>query len=356
MMMLKTGHSNPTLQTSTLWFRYLIDAIERAGLDAKPLAAEIGLDLLKLDDPDAFLEDEYTARLLIAAANNSDDPEFGLSAGKYFVPSAFGPLGYSMMSCANLQGALERTVHFTSSVSDGTRTRLHCYGSTGFLEVNMPSYHPSVAKLVDEFMMTCILSAFRWLLGRQFVPLRVELMHAEPTSVLNHIQAFGVKPVFSANRCGFLFSREQLDSRVIFADAAMSEIHDQYAASKLTQPKIAHLAPKLRRIIKQNLHAGEPTLEFAAAQLNISERTIQRRLKLENSSFHEMVDEVRRELLAMYLDGTDTPFKEIAHLLGFADQSSFTRAVHRWHGQSPKALRLARTAAEGGQGVWATPE
>ena len=356
MMMLKTGHSNPTLQTSTLWFRYLIDAIERAGLDAKPLAAEIGLDLLKLDDPDAFLEDEYTARLLIAAANKSDDPEFGLSAGKYFVPSAFGPLGYSMMSCANLQGALERTVHFTSSVSDGTRTRLHCYGSTGFLEVNMPSYHPSVAKLVDEFMMTCILSAFRWLLGRQFVPLRVELMHAEPTSVLNHIQAFGVKPVFSANRCGFLFSREQLDSRVIFADAAMSEIHDQYAASKLTQPKIAHLAPKLRRIIKQNLHAGEPTLEFAAAQLNISERTIQRRLKLENSSFHEMVDEVRRELLAMYLDGTDTPFKEIAHLLGFADQSSFTRAVHRWHGQSPKALRLARTAAEGGQGVWATPE
>ncbi len=340
-MQLKTGHNNPTRPTSALWFRYMCSAIERTGLDVKPLAADIGLDLRKLEDPEAFLEDEFTARLLIAAANNAGDPEYGLSAGQYFVPSAFGPLGYSMMSSANLKAALERTVQFTASVSDVTSTRLICDENTGFLEVIMPSYHPPVAKLVDEFMMICILSALRWLLGRHFVPLRVEFMHAEPKSTLKYLQAFGQKPVFSGNRCGFLFSREQLDSRIIFADAAMADIHDQYAASKLSNSNSTPLVSQLLRIIQQKLRDGEPTLALIAEHLNVGERTLQRRLKQENQSFHELVDDTRRKLLELHIADSGKPFKELAHLLGFADQSSFTRAVHRWYGQSPKALRLA---------------
>jgi AraC-like DNA-binding protein len=357
--MLTTGHSNPRLQTSTLWFRYLCEAIERAGLDVKLLASEIGLDLQSLEDPGGFLEDEFTALLLIAAENKSGDPGFGLKAGQYFVPSAFGPLGYSMMTSTTLLDALQRTVQFTSTVTEGTKVRLVCDDNTGFLEISMPSYHLEVARLVDDFMMTCILSAFRWLLGRHFNPLRVDFMHAEPQSTLNYVQVFGHKPVFSTPRCGFLFSRVQLDSRVIFADAAMADIHDQYAASKLSYPISTPLVPHLLRIIRQKLHHGEPTLALVAEQLNVSERTLQRRLKQENQSFHELVDVARRKLLELLLADNSLPFKEVANQLGFADQSSFTRAVHRWYGQSPKGLRLARKACEypeDEQGVSARPE
>jgi AraC-like DNA-binding protein len=339
--MLTTGHSNPRLPTSTLWYRYMCDAIERTGLDVKPLASEVGLDLRKLEDPEAFLEDEFTARLLIAAANKADDPEFGLTAGQYFVPSAFGPLGYSMMTSATLQGALERSVHFTASVTDGTRTRLTSDESGGFLEVTMPTYLPDVGRLVDEFMMTCILSAFNWLLGRNIAPLRVEFMHAEPSANNKYIQVFGKKPVFSSHRCGFQFSREQLDCPVIFADESMSRVHDDYASSKQNHPKKPFLGPQIRRIIQQKLHEGEPTLAIVSARLNISERTLQRRLKTEGVAFQGIIDEVRRELLELYLRDSGIALKEITHQLGFTDQSSFTRAVHRWYGRSPKSVRLA---------------
>ena len=80
---------------------------------------------------------------------------------------------------------------------------------------------------------------------------------------------------------------------------------------------------------------------MVSVKLNISDRTLQRRLKAEDISFHGLVDDVRRELLELYLRDLSISLKEITHRLGFADQSSFTRAVHRWYGKSPRAVRLA---------------
>ncbi len=340
-MQLKTGHSSPTARTSTLWFRYLLEAIARTGLEVESLALDVGLDVRRLDDPEAFIEDEFTARLLIEAANRADDPSFGLTVGQYFVPSAFGPLGYTMMSCATLQGAMERTVQFTATVTESTTTRLICNESGGFLVVSMPSYLPEVARLLDEFLLMTILSAFRWLIGQHFAPLRVELMCVEPQSTQKYVEVFGLTPVFSSNRCGFQFSREQLDSKVIFADAAMTGFHDQYATSKLDQQYSSYLAPQVRRVIQQKISIGEPTLMEVAELMNMSARTLQRRLKHEQLTFHQLVDEIRQSLLDGYLQNPDLPLKKIATLLGFADQSSFTRAVNRWHGQTPKSRRLA---------------
>jgi AraC-like DNA-binding protein len=341
MSTIKTGHSNPNLKTSTLWFRYLLDAIQHAGMGSRAIAANCGLKDELLSDPDAFIDDDYTARLLIEAAKLAGDEQFGLTAGQYFTPSAFGPLGYSMMTSATLLDALERTVLFSATVTEGTRAHLTSDGNNRFLEVSMPTYLPDVGRMVDEFMLTCILSAFRWILGRDIKPLSVEFAHAEPQAINRYIQVFGKKPVFSSHRCGFLFSREQLDSPVIFSDESMRKVHDDYARSKTTHPNKAVLSPQIRRIIQQKLHAGEPTLAMISDKLNISERTLQRRLKVEDVSFHGIVDDVRRELLELYLRDSNIALKEITHQLGFADQSSFTRAVHRWYGQSPKAVRLA---------------
>jgi AraC-like DNA-binding protein len=78
--------------------------------------------------------------------------------------------------------------------------------------------------------------------------------------------------------------------------------------------------------------------------MNMSERTLQRRLKNDGIAFHKLVDDVRYGLLDLYLTNPAYPLKEIATLLGFADQSSFTRAVQRWHGITPGKLRQKRLA------------
>lgn len=337
----KTGHSNPDAKTSVLWLRYLLDAIGKTGVDGLDTAARVGLDPAILQDTDAWLGDEYTAMLLMLAAEHSRDPDYGLTAGGHFVPSAFGPLGYSMMTSPDLRSALERSTQFTRSVTEATRTRLACSEKSGLLEVLMPSFNPETGRLVDEFMMLSILSSFRWLVGRELVPSEIEFMHAEPACVRKHIAAFGRKPKFGSHRCAFLFSREQLDWPLRFADASMAQIHDRHAAEMRSHAAPLSISPQVRRVIQQKISVGEPTLTEIAELMNMSERTLQRRLKDEQLTFHQLVDEVRQSLLDGYLLNSSLSLKEIAALLGFADQSCFTRAVQRWYGRSPKAVRLA---------------
>jgi AraC-like DNA-binding protein len=72
----------------------------------------------------------------------------------------------------------------------------------------------------------------------------------------------------------------------------------------------------------------------------LSERTLQRRLEAEGTSFQRLVDDTRRELARQYFDQTDTSLADAAYLLGFGDRSSLFRASKRWFGTSPRHYRI----------------
>lgn len=90
------------------------------------------------------------------------------------------------------------------------------------------------------------------------------------------------------------------------------------------------------------LTAGEATATRVARRLAMSERTMQRRLQAEGVSFAQLLDEGRAALAKAHLADPAMSLAEIAWLLGFADQSSFTRSFRRWTGEPPGAWRAAR--------------
>ena len=83
--------------------------------------------------------------------------------------------------------------------------------------------------------------------------------------------------------------------------------------------------------------AGDPAA--LAEALHVSERTLQRRLQEEGSSFQQLLDDTRRDLAVQHLAQPDLAPLEIAYLLGFADPSNFYRAFKRWYGVAPDAYR-----------------
>ena len=84
---------------------------------------------------------------------------------------------------------------------------------------------------------------------------------------------------------------------------------------------------------------GEPRRDQVARELSMSERTLQRRLEQESTSFHQLLDETRRALAERQLGRLHLSLAEAAYLLGFADQSSFFRACKRWFGVPPGQYR-----------------
>ena len=96
----------------------------------------------------------------------------------------------------------------------------------------------------------------------------------------------------------------------------------------------------LRRSITQYLPEGEVSLDTIAADLNVSRRTLQRRLSDKGTQFSQVLQDVRSYLAVRYLSDKRLAMAEIAFLLGYSDQATFSNAFKSWYGMSPSEYRL----------------
>jgi len=101
----------------------------------------------------------------------------------------------------------------------------------------------------------------------------------------------------------------------------------------------ASLADRVSAVLLELLPSGDASIETVSERLNISKRTLQRRLDGESTSFRDVVNKTREKLARHYLTSTTLSGGEIAFLLGFDDPNSFFRAFKDWTGHTPEGLR-----------------
>lgn len=126
------------------------------------------------------------------------------------------------------------------------------------------------------------------------------------------------------------------------ADAELRALMDaQVGATMQSLPSRGSAVDDVRRLLAAQLCEGGENLERIAARLNMSARTLHRRLRDEQTSFRRVVEDVRTSLAQRYLFETTFTAAEIAFLLGYSEPSVFHRAFRRWTGQSPQRYREA---------------
>jgi AraC-like DNA-binding protein len=145
---------------------------------------------------------------------------------------------------------------------------------------------------------------------------------------------------FSAPVNALLFARADLTLPLPTAHPLLAELHERIANERLQRLDHAPTCLRARDVIIRHLPDGEPRRTIIATALGMSERTLQRRLAAEGTSFQRLLDDTRRELAQQYLGQRDVSLADTAYLLGFSDQSSFFRAARRWFGNSPGHFRL----------------
>jgi AraC-like DNA-binding protein len=309
-------------------------------LDGMQIARDSGMDMDLFNNPEATVPDELTLTMLHKAVGISGKPDFGLQAANIFKPNAFGAMGYSMMTAPTLEGALVRTLRYAGSITQASSSRLTpVEGGAQFEIILQPSSLPGVVQNY-EFLTLLILNFLRWLVGFNLQPLRAEFIHPKPSYVKSHQEFFGCPVHFSAGHTVLVFSQEQLALPLITADAVMAVFHDRHAEERMARLGGAPFTLQARRLITQMLPEGEPSRQMIAQMLNVNERTLQRKLLAEGSSYMGVLDDVRCNLAEMYLANRNISLQETASLIGFTEQSSFNRAVRRWFDCSPGEMRM----------------
>jgi len=222
-------------------------------------------------------------------------------------------------------------------------------GASLFLEVRDPQLiHQDLPSMVEMSCAAIVNLCARMLPGDPMIQ-RVEFKHPPQTSPAIYEEFLKVPVAFSCPR-----NRIEVDLK--YADkplpggipSAHIKAEQLIVGKLLSAPVYGPLSQKLTLLLRSKLSLlGEP-FEVLAAQLDLQPRTLQRRLKLEGTSFADIQARTRHELACEMLRGSVLDIESISIKLGYSDRRSFTNAFVKWQGQSPREYRTSLEAGSGG--------
>jgi AraC-like DNA-binding protein len=311
-------------------------ALDAAGCDGSALLAEAGFDLKDLGGPDARCPLTKTGHLWKVALEATGDPAFGVKLAKYFTHTTFHSLGYGLSASSTLKEAFERVQRYSRVVSDAVEYRFYRCGAEYHLLIEPVTEVPieSVDALVGMHLRMC-----RSLIGRDFSPLAVELRRPRP-AVLDDFERLWRAPLrFGAEHNRLRFDQPSMERVLDSRNPELAQLSDAISARYLARIERQNIEARVRTVLTRRMQRCEPTQEEVAEVLNVSARTLQRKLGECGTTFKEILDETRHALALVYLSEPRHSVAEITHLLGFSCSSAFTRAFRRWTGRSPTDWR-----------------
>jgi AraC-like DNA-binding protein len=256
-----------------------------------------------------------------------------------------GVLHYVARHSATVGLGLRRVVQYyglTSSVAD---CELVDRSSPARLELRQRPYVVApIRGLISGLWCVSNVATLRQMLGPGFSPLDVELEMPipGPADLRACEQALRCPIHFGAERSAVVLDPAVLGERVRGADPLLEAAVMKYAAELLDRPDpegADAIRSRLRRHLVGNMQSGHVALQLAARQLGMTVRTLQRRLRDEGTSFHAVLDDVRRDVALTQMRARRQSIDELAFILGFEKSSSFHRAFKRWTGQTPGEFR-----------------
>lgn len=324
----------------------LLDALRARGSDATRLLGEVGLDDLALADPQARLPLICLDKLWDLAAERLGDTNLGLHLAETVDPSSFGLLSYLGTASATLGEGMERVFRYFRLLSEGSSYDLTVGDELATVTATQDTPPDAPVRQRVEFTISVLFCYARHSVAGHWQASDVFFEHAAPADLAEHSRLYGLVPRFETPQSGFSFPRELLAQPLRTSNPALAALLERLAVQSLAdRPHTTTVAGALRELFLRAGFAHELTLDAAAQQLRLSPRTLQRRLREEGTSHHEVVDEARRSLASRMLTQSSLGIAEVAFALGFSDRGALHRAFKRWTGTTPARYRRAKRSA-----------
>lgn len=322
----------------TGWVLAIVRAMRSCDIDVDAVLAEIGMDPALLEGGYGRYSQDTITRLWRKAIELSGDDNFGLRVANEVRPATFHVVGYAMSCSATLARALQRFALYCRLISDSATATITDAGGATTLEFLFDTGgEPLIYQTIDT-VLAGTLSFARWIIGDQIRPLEVRLQHARPADDAAY-RAFFQAPIIydSAQNC-IVFDKADLDRPILAADEELASILDSVANRYLEKRMSGRMAVRVRDMLISTLPNGAMSKADVARMLNLTERTLLRRLKAEGTTFVDVLNGVRQELAFQYLQHPGATICDVAYRLGFSDENTFSRAFKRWTGRRPSLV------------------
>jgi AraC-like DNA-binding protein len=200
--------------------------------------------------------------------------------------------------------------------------------------------YPLSAQQTMDGMMVFTQREFQSITLRRHQPLSAHFAYARPGAQSEYARIFQCPVHLGSSKTALYLKKEQVADQVASGDYRLLQMLVRYAEQKLEQMASKEdIVHRIRKTVLNMANPGFPTIQEAAANLNLSVRTLQRRLKKAGYTYQELTDELKKQFALDYLRNDTFSVKEIAYSLDFSEASSFIRSFRRWYGMSPQLYR-----------------
>ncbi|MCR2806403.1 AraC family transcriptional regulator [Paenibacillus soyae] len=317
----------------------IMKSLVQKGLDPAEFFEAAGFDARLLQDVEARIPGEELERLMKAAAAYSGDEHFGLHQGQMTDFADLGILGYVMMHSHTVRDALKAYQKYNDILCSGFNLDWKTEGNMLLLRLFMQ--HPGrMSRHCVEDMAGSVYRMIGRISNRSIPLWGIRFEHDQPADTAPYEASFGTIPAFGETANALCMNAEVLDYPILYSDPRLLAAFEAIAQETMDSlSDSAGFSVQVMRWMKNNMVTNFPTLQQTAESFGTSARTLQLKLKEENTTFHSLTAAVRKELAIGYLKRREYSIGDIAYALHFSEPSAFQSAFKKWTGMTPGQYR-----------------
>ena len=311
----------------------IADFVETQGGSIERIFDRVDLPLAILDNPDLPLPLREQFKVLSEAGREIGDPFFGAALGRLVRMDKLSAFGAWVSSAPTLAGAIDRSHRgLNRYLQTATVLKFHTSESRACWSIEF--LDPGAdGRFQNELLgVSYLIDGVRNYAGRSWSPTVIK------STCVGAAQAAALEKVFEAPVLhGAPVSAIEFDIALLSATGPQKTNPDFGleppipTTSGYREDVAAHLAIALLE--------GYPKIDWVAAKLGTSRRSLQRSLDADGCSFSVVLEGLLKDRATMLLEATDRDLTDISLQLGYSDPSHFSRAFRRWTGMAPSRYR-----------------
>ena len=315
----------------------VLNTFKAEGLPSEALLAGSGICAADLSRADTRITTNQEMRVCANALALRRD--VGLALGRQMHVSAYGMLGYALLTSATFGDALRLALRYPALLGTLFKLSLEADGERVWFTASDYRENPAMQMFNVELCLASLKVICDDLLGQPLALLGARFEYSAPDYRARYSECFACPLQFDAGTNAFAFDKHWLDQPLPLADA----VTHQAMAERCRKQNLEFTGRqawlgRIRQLLASQLGAA-PGIEGLAAQMNCSPRTLRRHLHDLGCSYQELLDELRFERAKQWLATDELPIYRIAEQLGFSETASFRHAFVRWSGVAPSQFR-----------------
>jgi AraC-like DNA-binding protein len=320
----------------------IVEALAAEGVKPQDALRQVRLDAGAISSP----QTRVSLNQIIACCRNalslSQDPFFAYHAGLRFHASTQGMYGFAILSSTDHRRTMDLAIKYHRLATPLADIAFREEGGRAIWIIN-PAPYPEIDAALYRFLVDMQLgihlSLHRDVMGPSFAPAEIHLRYEPPPDEQRHSNAFGCPVRFGQRENRLLFDATWLRDTAHLGNDITNSVVLRLCDELLDDFQLrTGVSGKVRDVLVTALDQPK-RLDTVALELNISPRTLRRRLQEEGKTFRDVVDELRTYVAVKYLRDTSLTIEDVAEALGFSDSASFRHAFHRWTQSSPQEFR-----------------